>query len=236
MESENGKYNPISRWAEDDRPREKLEKKGKEALSDAELIAILLGSGSRNTSAVDLAKEILLAVNNDLDELGRLTIKLLSRHTGVGPAKAITVIAALELGRRRKHTPKADKKKVTSSKDVWDYMYPFLADLDHEEFYVLLLNRANICLEHHQISKGGTSATYVDVKLLFRKILEGSNTIPSSIIICHNHPSGNLNPSKADIDLTKKIKSAGQLLDITVLDHIIFTNESFYSLNDNGLM
>jgi DNA repair protein RadC len=231
-----GKGFTIKNWSEDDRPREKLLAKGKETLSDAELVAILLGSGFKEQTAVDVAKTLLQNTGNDLDALGRLSVSQLSRTKGIGKVKAIMIVSALELGRRRKFTEKPKTNKVTCSRDAWEYMYPYMADLDHEQFYVLLLNRANIITEHQLISKGGVAGTVVDAKLIFRKIFEDARSLTSNIILCHNHPSGNLKPSQADIELTKKIKDAGKLLDITVLDHLIFANEGFYSFADEGLL
>lgn len=236
MNSEGRNFIPITQWSEEDRPREKLMAKGKENLSDAELIAILLGTGFKDQSAVDVAKKLLLTANNDLDELGQLSIGQLSKIKGIGPAKAISVVSALELGRRRKYTEKPKVTKVTGSQDVWEYMFPILADLDHERFYVLLMDRANHIRGHELISQGGVSGTVVDAKLVFRKIFENPKFIASNIILCHNHPSGNLKPSREDINLTKKIKDGGQLLDITVFDHLIFTNDSYYSFADEGMM
>jgi DNA repair protein RadC len=226
----------IKQWSEEDRPREKLLAKGKENLSDAELVAILLGSGFKDQTAVDVAKTLLLTVNNDLDMLGKLSVGQISKLKGIGPAKAISIVSALELGRRRKFTEKPKASKVTCAKDVWDYMYPHMADLDHERFYVLLMNRANHIHGHVLISQGGVSGTVVDAKLVFRKIFETQNAIISNIIICHNHPSGSLKPSNEDISLTKKIKEGGRLLDITVFDHLIFTNESYFSFADEGMI
>jgi DNA repair protein RadC len=230
------KHYTIKDWSEDDRPREKLLAKGKETLSDAELIAILLGSGFKEKTAVDVAKMLLQEVGNDIDALGRLTVKQLSRTKGIGSVKAITIVSALELGRRRKYLEKPKTTKVTQSKDVWDYMYPLMADLDHEQFYILMLSRSNNIRRHIQISKGGVSGTLVDAKLIFKAALEDTSEALSSLILCHNHPSGNLNPSQADIDLTKKIKEGGKLLDISVLDHVIFTNDGYYSFADEGMM
>jgi DNA repair protein RadC len=236
VEQDQPRHFTIKNWSEDDRPREKLLAKGKEALSDAELIAILLGSGFKEKTAVDVAKTLLQEVGNDIDALGRLTVKQLARTKGIGPVKAITIVSALELGRRRKFLEKPKTSKVTQSKDVWEYMYPHMADLDHEQFYVLILSRSNAIKRHIQISKGGVSGTLVDAKLIFKAALEDTSDSFSSLILCHNHPSGNLQPSQADIDLTKKLKEGGKLLDISVLDHIIFTNDGYYSFADEGMM
>jgi|SRR6185437_11186736 len=223
----------IKDWHEEDRPREKLIAKGREMLSDAELVAILLVTGFKETSAVDLAKTLLKENGNDLDKLAKLNVKQLSAVKGIGPAKAITIIAALELGRRSKFANKQEPKKVTSSKDAFEYLYPYLADQPHEQFYVLLLNRANVITRHVKISQGGVSGTLVDNKIIFKSALE---ELSSSIIICHNHPSGNKNPSQDDIVQTKRICDAGKNLDIAVLDHLIFTNDGFYSFADEGMI
>jgi len=223
----------IKAWAEEDRPREKLLLKGKQNLSDAELLAILLGSGSRNESAVSLAQRILHSADNSLHELGKRAIPtLIQDFKGVGEAKAITIAAAMELGRRRQLTDIKEKPKIVSSKDAYDVIASILMDLPHEEFWILLLNRANRVLSREQISSGGTTGTVVDVKILFKKVLRQESI--TSIILSHNHPSGNLFPSNADLELTKKIKQAGKLLDIDVLDHLIITDNGYYSFADEG--
>jgi DNA repair protein RadC len=221
----------IKNWSEEDRPREKLLRKGRENLTDAELVAILLGSGFKERSAVDVAKSLLQESGNDLDALGKLNVRQLSRTKGIGTVKALIIVAALELGRRRKFAGRAELPKITGSQSVWEYMFPYLADLHHEAFFVLLLNRQNLITKRIQISKGGVEGTVVDAKLIFKAALE---ELSSNIILCHNHPSGTLKPSQADKDVTKRIKDAGRLLDITVLDHLIFTNEGFYSFADEG--
>jgi DNA repair protein RadC len=221
----------ILNWAEEDRPREKLLLKGRAALSDAELIGILIGSGTRSMSAVDLSKHILNSTGNDLNELARLNVKDLQKFKGIGEAKAISIISALELGRRRKESEPVKKAKITSSEDIYNLMKPNLMDLSHEEFWVILLNRANHVLKKVQISSGGVSGTVADPKLIFKTALEN---LASSIILVHNHPSGNLKPSEADDSLTKKLKYAGALLDIPVLDHIIFTNNKYFSFADEN--
>ena len=225
----------IKAWAEEDRPREKLLLRGKQNLSDAELLAILLGSGSRNESAVSLAQRILQSTDNSLHELGKRAIPtLIKDFKGVGEAKAITIAAAMELGRRRQLTAIKEKPKIVSSKDAYDVIAPLLMDLPHEEFWILLLNRANRVLNREQISSGGTTGTVVDVKILFKKVLRQEAI--TSVILSHNHPSGNLSPSNADLELTKKIKQAGKLLDIDVLDHLIITDNGYYSFADEGKM
>jgi DNA repair protein RadC len=224
---------PITAWAEADRPREKLLSKGRGVLTDAELVAILIGSGNRELSAVELAKVILGKTNNNLNDLGRLSVAELMKIKGIGEAKAISIVAALELGRRRKEEEAVKKIKIASSQDAYNYFKPYLSDLNYEEFWVLLLNRANIIMKAERISSGGVSGTVADAKLIFNKALEN---LASSIILCHNHPSGNLNPSEADITLTKRLKEAGKFLEIPVLDHIIFTDISYYSFADEGMM
>jgi DNA repair protein RadC len=206
--------------------------KGKAALSDAELIAILIGSGSRNESAVQLSKKILTIVDNNLNALGKLSIKQLMEFKGIGEAKAITIIAALELGRRRRAEETVELKKITSSKAVFEIMQPIIGELPHEEFWILFLNNSNKVIYKTQLSKGGITGTVVDIRLVFKMALEQNAT---SIILTHNHPSGKLQASDADIQITKKLKLAGQQLDITILDHIIITENGFYSFQDEGI-
>lgn len=222
----------IKQWAEDDKPREKLMGKGKAALSDAELIAILIGSGSRNESAVQLSKRILASVDNNLNAIGKLSLKQLMEFKGIGEAKAITIIAALELGRRRRAEETVELKKITSSKDVFELMQPIMGELPHEEFWILYLNNSNKVVYKAQLSKGGITGTVVDIRLVFKMALEQNAT---SIILTHNHPSGKLLASEADIQITKKLKLAGQQLDIAILDHIIITETGFYSFQDEGI-
>lgn len=223
----------IKSWAEDDRPREKLFLKGRQALSDAELIAILIGSGNREESAVELSKRILNSASNNLSELGKLSVSDLMNFKGIGDAKAISIIAALELGRRRKETETVKRDKITCSKDVFDIMQPFMLDLPHEEFWLLNLSRSNAVIKKELISRGGVSGTVVDTKMIFKSAVEN---LASSIIICHNHPSGNLKPSDADIRITKNIKEAGRVMDIQLFDHVIITESSYYSFNDEGML
>ena len=224
---------PITNWAEDDRPREKLMIKGKNALSDAELMAILIGSGSRNESAVQLSKRILSNFDNNLNALGKLSIKQLTEFKGIGEAKAISIIAAMELGRRRREMEAIELKQIGSSKSVFEIMQPIIGELQHEEFWILYLNYSNKVIAKSQLSKGGITGTVVDIRIVFKIALEQNAT---SIILSHNHPSGKLQPSDADIAITKKIKMAGQQLDIPVLDHLIITEKGFYSFNDNGIL
>lgn len=223
----------IKEWAEEDRPREKLLLKGKENLSDAELIAILLGTGTLDASAVEVGKKILAQAENDLHKLAKLTIKDLKKVKGIGEAKAITIIAALELGRRRKEQDFAKKITITSSEIAYETMKPYLLDLPHEEFWIILLNRANVIIKTQRVSQGGVAGTVADAKVIFKYALD---FLASGIILVHNHPSENLTPSEADIQLTKKIVAGGNLLEIKVLDHIIFANHSYYSFADAGLM
>jgi DNA repair protein RadC len=222
----------IKHWAEDDKPREKLMLKGKTALSDAELVAILIGSGSRNESAVDLSKRVLASVDNNLNALGKLSLKQLMEFKGIGEAKAITIAAALELGRRRRAEETLELKKITSSKAVFEIMQPIIGELPHEEFWVLYLNNSNKIIFKSQLSKGGITGTVVDVRLIFKTALEQGAI---SIILTHNHPSGKLLASDADKDITKKLKMAGDQLDIKVLDHIIITESGYYSFQDEGI-
>ncbi len=227
------KHLGIKAWAEEDRPREKLLLKGKTALSDAELIAILIGSGSRDETAVELSKRILSSASNNLNQLGKMSIADLQKFKGIGEAKAISIAAALELGRRRKETDAVKRVKITASSVVFENMREVMEDLPHEEFWVLLLNRGNQILERVNISKGGVSQTVVDSKIVFKMAID---KLASSIILCHNHPSGNLKPSDADIQLTKKLKEAGRILDLPILDHLIFADNTYFSFADEGLL
>lgn len=223
----------IKSWAEEDRPREKLMEKGRHVLTEAELIAILIGSGSRDETAVELSKRILASVRNNLNDLGKLNVSELTKFKGIGEAKAISVMAALELGRRRKETEVVKRDKISTSKDVYDIMKPILLDLPHEEFWLLILNRANLVIKKELISRGGVSGTVVDTKIIFKAAVEN---YACSIIICHNHPSGNLKPSEPDIRITKNIKDAGKLMEIPLLDHLIITENGFYSFADEGML
>lgn len=223
----------IKNWAEDDKPREKLMVKGKSVLTDAELMAILIGSGSRNETAVELSKRILSSVNHNLNALGKLSIKQLMEFKGIGEAKAITIIAALELGKRRREEENVELVKITSSKASFDIMQPIIGDLLHEEFWVIYLNNSNKVIYKNQLSKGGITGTVVDTRIVFKMALEHNAT---GIILAHNHPSGVLQPSEADVQITKKLKLAGENLDIRVLDHIIVTETGYYSFADNSKM
>lgn len=223
----------IKSWAEGDRPREKLSSQGRRSLSDAELLAILIGSGSQSESAVELSKRILYACDQDLNQLARLGVTELSRFKGIGEAKAVGIIAALELGRRRKSQSSPELLQVSTSIDVYEAISSQFKDLNHEEFWIILLNRANRITSKHLISKGGQAGTIADPKIIFNIALENH---AASIILAHNHPSGNLKPSQADLDLTKKLKSAGQFLDLPVLDHLIITDQGFLSFADEGII
>lgn len=225
-------YTPINQWAEDDRPREKLLLKGKSALSDSELLAILIGSGSRNESAVQLCQRILAANNNQLSQLGKMSVPQLMTFKGIGEAKAISIVAALELGKRRRVETVEDLSKISSSKSVFEIMHPLLGELPHEEFWVLFLSNSNKVIHKSQLSRGGITGTVVDIRLLFKMALEYHAT---SIILVHNHPSGKLQASDADKDITKKLKIAGEHLDIKILDHVIVTENGYLSFQDEGI-
>jgi len=224
---------PINKWAEDDRPREKLAFKGKSALSNAELIAILIGSGNSNKSAIELSQEILNEVGNNLIELSKLDISDLTAFKGIGEAKAISIIAALELGKRRLSSKVIAKKKISSSKDAYELFLPDLIDRYDEQFKVLFLDRANQLIINKSIGIGGFAGTVADPKKIFKLALQYN---ASSMILGHNHPSSNTKPSDQDITLTKKICRAGSNLDILVLDHIIVGNDGYYSFADEGIL
>jgi DNA repair protein RadC len=223
----------IKSWAAEDRPREKLMLKGTGSLSDAELIAILLGSGTAKLSAVELSKIILQHVNNNLNDLAKLTVKDLIKIKGIGEAKAITIIAALELGRRRKGQEQDDKPKLTSSHSAFELIQGDLIDLPHEEFWVILVNRAHRFIKKKKVSEGGVAGTVADPKIIFKLALE---ELATGVILVHNHPSGNLHPSQSDLDLTKKIKEAGKVLEIQLLDHLIIAGKAYYSFADDGAL
>jgi len=223
----------IKSWALDDRPREKLVAKGKSSLSNAELIAILIGSGNREESAVALAKRILLSTGNNLNKLTKLSIEELTQFKGIGQAKAISIITALEIGKRRHFEVVNEVSKITSSKDVFNLMSPAIGDIQHEEFWALYLNNSNTVLAKHQLSKGGLTATLVDIRLLFKRALELNSV---GIVVCHNHPSGKLKPSASDIQLTQKIKEASNTLDLKILDHLILTEKAYFSFADEGIL
>lgn len=223
----------IKAWAEEDRPREKLSGQGRRALTDAELIAILIGSGSRDESAVELSKRILHHYDNDLNKLGKASISELSKFKGIGEAKAISIIAALEIGRRRGDTEIKVLDEVKSSRDGYNIMRRHLMDLNHEEFWIMLIGRSSKVLAKELVSKGGLSGTVADPKIIFHMALQHQ---ASALIMVHNHPSGNLKPSREDLVLTKKIADAGRMLDINVLDHLIITDSGYFSFGDEGLL
>ena len=223
----------IKSWAEDDRPREKLLLKGKSALSDVELIAILISSGSRDESAVDLSKRILSSIDNNLNKLGKLSVSDLTKFKGIGDAKAISIITALELGRRRRLEEALELTNITSSKAVFNMMQPLIGELQHEEFWVIYLNNSNKVLYKELLSKGGLTGTIVDIRLVFKKAIEFYAT---AIILSHNHPSGKLTASNSDKLITSKMKQAGETLDIKVLDHLIITENAYFSFADENLI
>lgn len=227
------KTNTIKDWALDDRPREKMMKKGYAALSDAELLAILIQSGTKEKSAVDLAREILLMGNHNLSFLGKLALKDFQVIRGIGEARAIAIAAALELGRRRQLSESMEQKIVASSKRAADILFPLLSDLQHEKFVILCLGRNNKLLHTEFVSSGGVTGTVVDPKIIFRIALQ---YFTSNIIIAHNHPSGNINPSKADKQVTEKIKAGALLLEMTLADHIIIADNKYFSFADNGIL
>ena len=223
----------IKNWSDDDKPREKLVQKGKGVLSDAELIAILIGSGSRNESAVELSKRILASVNNNLNDLGKISIKQLMKFKGIGEAKSVTIAAALEIGRRRRGEDAQKITKIQSSKSVFELLQPIMGELQHEEFWIVYLNNSNKVLHRAQLSKGGITGTLVDVRLVMKQALELGAV---AIILAHNHPSGTLEPSAADKQITQKLKIAAEVLDIKVLDHLIITQKEYFSFADEGVL
>ncbi|RMZ51720.1 JAB domain-containing protein [Flavobacteriaceae bacterium PRS1] len=223
----------IKNWSQDDQPREKLRDKGRATLSDAELVAILIGSGNTDESAVALSKRILASVGNNLNELGKLSLKQLMEFKGIGEAKAISIIAAMELGRRKRGEEALKKHKITSSRSVFELMQPIIGELPHEEFWIIYVNNSNKVIRKNQLSKGGITGTLVDVRIVLKIALEVGAT---GIILVHNHPSGTLNPSEADKQLTKKLKTAGESLDIKVLDHLIITEKAYFSFADENLL
>ncbi len=223
----------IREWAEDDRPREKMLRKGKNTLSDAELLAIIIGKGSLHKTAVDLARELLKLVNDDLCDFGKLQLHQLCEVKGVGEAKALAILAAIELGRRRKEAPTLKKRKIFSSIHSYDLVKSFYKDLSHEEFHIILLSRSNEVLGIRKISMGGTDGTYVDAKIIFKTAMEFN---ASALILTHNHPSGNCRPSPNDERLTRKLREFGSLIEMPILDHLVITDNGYFSFSDNGLM
>ena len=225
--------NTIKSWAEEDRPREKMLAKGKESLSNAELIAILIGSGNSNESAVDLSRRILRDNNDNLIELSKLSLNDLLKYKGIGEAKAVTIAAALELGRRRRFSEALEKPCIRNSQLAYECFYAHLSDLNHEQFWIMLLNNANKVIKLEKIGVGGMTGTTADPKKIFKSALENNAT---NIMLCHNHPSGNIFPSNADKTITNNIKKAGQFLEIKILDHIIIGNDNYFSFADEGLL
>ena len=223
----------IKSWAEEDRPREKMLAKGKEALSNAELIAILIGSGNSKETAVDLSKRILHDNKDNLIELSRLTINDLMKYNGIGEAKAVTIAAALELGRRRRFSEALEKPSIKNSQVAYECFYAHLSDLNHEQFWIMLLNNANKVIRLEKIGVGGMTGTTADPKKIFKCALENN---AASIMLCHNHPSGNVIPSNADKKITENLVKAGQFLEIKILDHIIIGNDNYFSFADEGLL
>jgi len=233
MENLKKASNSIKNWASDDQPREKLFTKGAAALSDSELLAILISNGYRERSAVELAKEILKLGNNNLNELGKQSLAAFQKIKGIGEAKAITIAAALELGRRRHASMPLEKTAIRTSRDIAEYVRTMIKDYGHEVFAVVFLNQANRVNHFEIISKGGITGTVADPRVILKKALDAEAT---SIILCHNHPSGNLKPSRADEELTAKIKEAARYLDIKVMDHLIVSEQGYYSFSDEGLI
>jgi DNA repair protein RadC len=223
----------IRNWAVEDRPREKMLSRGIQSLSDAELIALLIGSGTRKVSAVDLARQILHMAGNNLDKLGKYSVPDLKKLKGIGQARAISIVAALELGRRRKLADAPEYVKITGSSEVFNLMHPFFCDLAHEEFWVLLLNRSNKVIDKQKISQGGITGTVTDIRLILKMALDN---LATSMILCHNHPSGNLQPSDADISITRRLKESASLMDISLLDHLIIAGKGYFSFADENLI
>lgn len=223
----------IKQWSEDDRPREKLLRKNRSVLTDAELVAILIGSGSSGESAVSLAKRILAKSNNNLNELGRLSVQQLMQFNGIGEAKAVAIIAALELGRRHRNEARRKVAKISSSSNAFELLQPVIGELPHEEFWIVYLNNANGVMQISQLSKGGITGTMVDVRLVIRQALEVGAV---ALVLAHNHPSGTLKPSRADIEITKKLKIAATAMDIRILDHLIITTDHYFSFADEAML
>jgi DNA repair protein RadC len=223
----------IRNWALEDRPREKMMLKGIQSLSESELLSLLIGSGTKKASAVELARQVLNMAGNNLDKLGKFAVSDLKKLNGIGQARAITIVAALELGRRRKLTDAPEELKISGSQDAFGLMGPLLSDLVHEEFWVLFLNRSNRVIEKRKISQGGITGTVTDIRIILKQALDH---LATSLILCHNHPSGNLQPSEADISITRRIKESAALMDISLLDHLIIAGKSYFSLADESMM
>jgi len=222
----------IKNWAVEDRPREKMLQQGVQQLSDAELLAIIIGSGSRELSAVEVCRHILLESGNNLHELSRQTVSQLTRYKGIGKVKAVALLSALELGNRLNRVEPQEKTKIGSSQDVFRIFQPLVGDIGHEEFWLLMLNRANKVISRTRISQGGLTGTVIDTRIILKNAIDH---LASAIIVCHNHPSGNIRPSEADIEITVKIRDAAKLVDIRLLDHVIIGERSYYSFTDEGL-
>ncbi|WP_298791499.1 RadC family protein [uncultured Allomuricauda sp.] len=223
----------IKHWADDDKPREKLVQKGRSVLSDAELVAILIGSGNKRESAVELSKRILASVNHNLNELGKLSVNQLKQFKGIGEAKAVSIAAALEVGRRRRGDDAEKIYRISSSKDAFELLYPLMGELEHEEFWIVYLNNSNKIIHKSQLSKGGITGTLVDVRLVLKQALDLGAV---GILLAHNHPSGTIKPSAADKQITRKLQKAGEALDIKVLDHLILTQHNYLSFADKGIL
>ena len=221
----------INQWAEEDRPREKLMRLGAEALSDAELLAILVGSGSTKETAVELMKRVLSECDNNLNTLGKMTVGELCKYNGIGEAKAITIIAACELGKRRQHEKVKERKKISTSQDIYEYMHPMMQDLNTEEAWVLLMNQNFKLIKSARISRGGITETSVDVRIIIKEAVLANATV---IALCHNHPSGNIEPSAEDNRITEKVRMACKTMRLHFLDHVIVTDGGYYSFHDNG--
>ncbi len=233
MKAENRNRLTIKEWSEADKPREKLKQKGRHSLSDAELLAILIGSGTPDNNALSIAQTLLASVQSDLSKLSKLTLAELKKHNGIGEAKALIISACLELGQRRKDVSKPQLKKIQSSSSIYTLMAEHFADLAHEEFWVIFLNRGNFIIEKRCLSKGGISGTVADIRMILKSAIE---CLASSIIICHNHPSGNLTPSTEDVIITNKCKEAALLMDIKLLDHLIIHENNYLSFCDEGIL
>lgn len=223
----------IKHWSDDDKPREKLVQKGRSVLSDAELVAILIGSGSTKESAVELSKRILASVNNNLGELGKLSIKQLMKFNGIGEAKAVSIVAAMEIGRRRREESPQKVMKIGSSRDAFHLLQPIIGELPHEEFWIVYLNNSNKVMHRAQLSKGGITGTLVDVRLIMKQALELGAV---ALVLAHNHPSGTLRPSQSDKEITQKLKVASEAMDIRILDHIIVTDKDYFSFADEKIL
>jgi len=226
-------YRPIRQWNEDDRPREKLLANGRHVLSDAELLAVIIGSGTRKESAVELSRRILFQSGNNLVELGKRSVAELTKLNGVGPAKAVSIIAALELGRRRQESAPAQRNQIRHSRDIYEYMAPRIADLNYEEFWAIATNRNNRIIGTRKISSGGIDSTSADIRMILRFCIEHA---ASGLAVCHNHPSGNPKPSESDIRLTNRLKHAAELMDMRLLDHLIITDGAYTSFADEALL